>query len=117
MRSVEHANGKLYAGLGPSVGLWQVDPKSGKRVEIPVPAGMPTDKYAYQMEDEGGYLYVLFAGGTTAQVGWVLNLRTLKWEHQILGYMGQTITDADLFGRVYLLDGGELKQYDPRRVS
>jgi len=115
VRSVEYADGKIYAGLGPSVGLWQVDPKSGKRVQIPAPAGMPTDKYAYQMEDEGGYLYVLFAGGTTAQVGWVLNLRTLKWEHQIPGYMGQTITAADWRGRSYLLVDGELKLYDPKR--
>ena len=115
VRSVEYANGKLYAGLGPSTALWQVDPKSGGRVQIPPPPGMPTDKYAYQLEDEGGYLYVLFAGGTTAQVGWVLNLRTLRWEHQIPGYLGQTITGADRHGRVYLVDAGELKQYDPRR--
>ena len=115
VRSVEHAAGKVYAGLGPSVGLWQVDPKSGERVQIPAPAGMPTDKYAYQLEDEGGYLYVLFAGGTTAQVGWVLNLRTLEWEHEIPGYMGQTITAADRHGRSYLLVDGELKLYDPKR--
>ncbi|MPZ82312.1 MAG: PQQ-binding-like beta-propeller repeat protein [Actinophytocola sp.] len=115
VRSVEYAKGKIYAGLGSTVGLWQVDPSSGRRVQIPAPAGMPTDKYAYQMEDEGGYLYVLFAGGTTANVGWVLNLKTLRWEHQIPGYMGQTITGADHRGRVYLLDSGELKQYDPKR--
>ncbi len=115
VRSVEHADGKLYVGLGPSVGLWQVDPRTGKRVEIPAPAGMPTDKYAYQMEDEGGYLFVLFAGGTTASVGWTLDLRTLKWHKEIPGYGGQTITQADLLGRVYLVDGGELKMYDPRR--
>jgi len=115
VRSVEHAAGKVYAGLGPSVGLWQVDPRSGERVRIPAPAGMPTDKYAYQLEDEGGYLYVLFAGGTTAQVGWVLNLRTLEWEHEIPGYMGQTITAADRHGRSYLLVDGELKLYDPKR--
>jgi streptogramin lyase len=115
VRSVEYADGKLYAGLGPTTGLWQVDPRSGRRVEIPPPAGMPTDKYAYQMEDEGGYLYVLFAGGTTAQVGWVLDLRTLTWKHRIAGYAGQTITPADRRGRVYLVDSGELKQYDPKR--
>jgi hypothetical protein len=115
VRSVEYANGKIYAGLGPTTQLWQVDPRTGRRVEIAPPAGMPTDKYAYQLEDEGGYLYVLFAGGTTAQVGWVLNLRTLKWEHEIPGYAGQTISPADKRGRVYLVDSGELKQYDPRR--
>ena len=115
VRSVEYADGKIYAGLGPSTALWQVDPRSGKRVQIPPPAGMPTDKYAYQLEDEGGYLYVLFAGGTTANVGWVLNLRTLKWEHQLPGYMGQTITGADWRGRSYLVDSGELKLYDPKR--
>lgn len=115
VRSVEYAKGKLYAGLGPTAGLWQVDPKTGHRRQIALPAGMPTDKYAYQMEDEGGYLYVLFAGGTTAQVGWVLNLKTLRWEHEIPGYMGQTISGADHRGRVYLLDGGVLKQFDPHR--
>jgi hypothetical protein len=115
VRSVEFAGGKIYAGLGPNVGLWQVDPRTGKRVEIPPPPGMPTDKYAYQMEDEAGYLYVLFAGGTTAQTGWVLDLKTLKWKHEIPGYMGQTITQADNQGRVYLLDGGELALFDPKR--
>ncbi|CAG7623512.1 outer membrane protein assembly factor BamB family protein [Actinacidiphila bryophytorum] len=115
VRSVEYADGKIYAGLGPSTALWQVDPRSGRRVEIPPPAGMPTDKYAYQLEDEGGYLYVLFAGGTTAQVGWVLDLRTLRWTHEIPGYAGQTVTGADARGRVYLVDSGELKRYDPRR--
>lgn len=115
VRSVEYADGKIYAGLGPNVGLWQVDPRTGERVQIPPPAGMPTDKYAYQMENEGGYLYVLFAGGTTAQVGWVLNLRTQKWEHEIPGYMGQTIAGADARGRSYLVAGGELKLFDPKR--
>jgi hypothetical protein len=114
VRSVEYARGKVYAGLGPNAGLWQVDPRTGQRRQIPLPVGMPTDKYAYQMEDEGGYLYVLFSGGTSAQVGWVLNLRTLRWEHQIPGYLGQTISGADHRGRVYLLDGGVLKQFDPR---
>ncbi|NGN63622.1 PQQ-binding-like beta-propeller repeat protein [Streptomyces sp. A7024] len=115
VRSVEHAEGKIYAGLGPNTALWQVDPKSGKRVEIPPPPGMPTDKYAYQLENEGGYLYVLFSGGTSASVGWVLNLKTLEWEHKIAGYGGQTITSADDQGQVYLVDSGELKRYDPKR--
>ena len=114
VRSVEYAEGKIYAGLGQSAGLWQVDPVSGKRVEIPLPKGMPTDKYAYQMEDEAGYLYVMFAGGTTASTGWVLNLRTLKWAYEIPGYLGQTITSADARGRVYLIDSAELKRFDPR---
>ena len=114
VRSVEYARGKIYAGLGPNAGLWQVDPRTGHRREIPLPVGMPTDKYAYQMEDEGGYLYVLFYGGTSAQVGWVLNLRTLRWEREIPGYMGQTISSADHRGRVYLLDSEGLKQFDPR---
>ncbi len=87
---------------------------SGKRVEIPLPKGMPTDKYAYQMEDEAGFLYVMFAGGTTASTGWVLNLRTLKWAYEIPGYLGQTITSADARGRVYLIDSAELKRFDPR---
>ena len=113
VRSAEYAAGKIYAGLGPTAALWQVDPASGERVQIPLPEGMPTDKYAYQLEDEGGYLYVLFAGGTSAQVGWVLNLETLQWEHQIPDYGGQTITPADGQGRVYLVAAGELKQFDP----
>lgn len=114
VRSVEYADGKIYAGLGQNTQLWQVDPKSGKRVQIPLPKGMPTDKYAYQMEDEAGYLYVMFAGGTTPSTGWVLNLRTLKWKYEIRGYAGQTISSADARGRVYLVDSGELKQFDPR---
>ncbi|GAB3428946.1 ligand-binding sensor domain-containing protein [Flindersiella endophytica] len=114
VRSVEAVGSKIYAGLGQNTALWQVDAKTGKRVEIPPPPGMPTDKYTYQMEDEAGYLYVLFAGGTTAQVGWVLDLRTLKWKYEIPGYMGQTITQADRQGRVYLSVDGELTLFDPR---
>jgi hypothetical protein len=117
VRSVEAAGGKIYAGLGQTTGLWQVDPRSGKRVEIPLPPGMPTDKYAYQMEDEAGYLYVLFAGGLTEQVGWVLDLKTLKWKWQIPGYMGQTITQADKQGRVYMNVNSELTLFDPRTGS
>jgi hypothetical protein len=115
VRSVEYAGGKIYAGLGQTAGLWQVNPETGRRVQIPLPAGMPTDKYAYQMEDEAGFLYVLFAGGTTASEGWVLDLRTLKWHDKIAGYNGQTLTSADSLGRVYLVSGGELMQYDPWR--
>ncbi|NUT33120.1 MAG: PQQ-like beta-propeller repeat protein [Hamadaea sp.] len=115
VRSVEFAEGKIYAGLGQTTGLWQVDPRSGKRIEIPPPPGMATDKYAYQMEDEAGYLYVLFAGGTTASEGWVLDLKTLTWHDRIGGYGGQTLTGADHLGRVYLVADGELKRYDPRR--
>ncbi|MET0132746.1 MAG: PQQ-binding-like beta-propeller repeat protein [Kibdelosporangium sp.] len=113
VRSVEYANGKIYAGLGQNAGLWQVDPATGARVQIPLPAGMPTDKYAYQMEDEAGFLYVLFYGGTSASVGWVLDLATLTWKHELPGYAGQTISSADQAGRVYLVDSGELKLYDP----
>ncbi|HVX42437.1 MAG TPA: hypothetical protein VHC49_01040 [Mycobacteriales bacterium] len=114
VRSVEYAAGKLYVGLGPTAGLWQVDPKTGKRQEIPLPPGMPTDKYGYQLENEAGYLYVLFAGGTTGNDSWVLDLKTLKWVHHIPGYAGQTISSADHQGRVWLVDSGELKRYDPR---
>lgn len=114
VRSVEYAQGKIYAGLGQNVGLWQVDPRSGKRREIKPPAGMPTDKYAYQMEDEGGYLYVLFAGGTTASEGWVLDLKTLQWRDKIGGYAGQTLATADGHDDVYLVTDGELKRYDPQ---
>jgi hypothetical protein len=117
VRSVEVVGGKIYAGLGQTVGLWQVDARSGKRVEIPPPPGMPTDKYTYQMEDEAGYLYILFAGGTTEQVGWVLDLKTLKWKWRIPGYMGQTITQADDQGRVYLNVNSELTLFDPRNGS
>ncbi|TDP94953.1 PQQ-binding-like beta-propeller repeat protein [Labedaea rhizosphaerae] len=114
VRSVEYARGKLYVGLGQTAGLWQVDPITGARKEIPLPAGMPIDKYGYQMEDEGGYLYVLFAGGTTGNDSWVLDLATQKWVRHIPGYGGQTISSADQFKRVYLVDSGELKQYDPK---
>lgn len=113
VRSVEYARGKLYVGLGPTAGLWQVDVDTGARREIPLPPGMPTDKYGYQMEDEAGYLYVLFAGGTTGNDSWVLDLASLKWVRHIPGYAGQTISSADPFKRVYLVDSGELKQYDP----
>ena len=115
VRSVEFAEGKIYAGLGQTTGLWQVDPNSGRRVEIPPPPGMATDKYAYQMEDEAGFLYVLFAGGTTASEGWVLDLKTLTWHDKIAGYAGQTLSAADQLGRVYLVTDGELKRYDPRK--
>ncbi|MBM7786413.1 PQQ-like beta-propeller repeat protein [Tenggerimyces flavus] len=114
VRSVEAAGGKIYAGLGQTTGFWQVDPRTGKRVEIQPPPGMPTDKYTYQMEDEGGYLYILFAGGTTEQVGWVLDLKTLQWKWRIPGYMGQTITQADDEGRVYFNVNSELHLFDPR---
>lgn len=113
VRSVEFAEGKIYAGLGQTTGLWQVHPNTGRRVEIAPPPGMATDKYAYQMEDEAGYLYVLFAGGTTASEGWVLDLKTLKWHDKIAGYAGQTLSSADSSGKVYLVSGGELMQYDP----
>ena len=114
VRSVEYARGELYVGLGQTAGLWQVNPITGKRREIPLPEGMPIDKYAYQMEDEGGYLYVLFAGGTTGNDSWVLNLATLKWVRHIPGYGGQTISSADAHKRVWLIDSGELKRYDPK---
>ncbi|GAA5040303.1 PQQ-binding-like beta-propeller repeat protein [Actinopolymorpha pittospori] len=117
VRSVEVSGGKIYAGLGQTTALFQVDPRTGKRVEIPPPPGMPTDKYTYQMEDEAGYLYILFAGGTTEQVGWVLDLKTLKWKWRIPGYMGQTITQADKQGRVYLNINSELTLFDPRDGS
>lgn len=113
VRSVEFSDGKIYAGLGQTAGLWQVNPQTGARKNIPLPEGMPTDKYAYQMEDEAGYLYVLFAGGTTATVGWVLDLKTLTWHDTIPGYNGQTISPADATGGVWLVQSGTLSHYQP----
>ena len=113
VRSVEYAGGKLYVGLGPTAGLWQVDPKTGKRKEIPFrPACRPTST-ATSSKTRPGTSTCCSPGGTTGNDSWVLDLKTLKWAHHIPGYGGQTISDADSHGRVWLVDSGELKLYDP----
>lgn len=115
VRSVEYADGQLYVGLGPYTAFFRVDPVTGAKTEIALPPGVSGDKYTYQLDDAGGYLYVLFAGGVQPAVGWVYDLKRQQWSRKgNLGpYAGQTVTSAARNGEVYMVRGGELVAYQP----
>ncbi|TDQ00372.1 PQQ-binding-like beta-propeller repeat protein [Labedaea rhizosphaerae] len=115
VRSVEYADGQLYVGVGPFTAFFRVDPVTGAKTEIALPPGVSGDKYTYQLDDAGGFLYVLFAGGVQPAVGWVYDLKRRQWSRKgNLGpYAGQSVTSASRNGEVYLVRGGELVAYQP----
>ncbi|SDU47328.1 PQQ-binding-like beta-propeller repeat protein [Jiangella alkaliphila] len=115
VRSVEYVDGQLYVGVGPFTAFYRVDPVTGDKTEIALPPGVSGDKYTYQLDDAGGYLYVLFAGGVEPAVGWVYDVGRQQWSrHGSLGaYAGQSVTSAARNGEVYMVRNGELTAYQP----
>ncbi|MFC0532426.1 hypothetical protein [Phytohabitans kaempferiae] len=115
VRSVEYADGQLFVGLGPFTAFYRVDPVTGAKQEIPLPPGVSGDKYTYQLDDAGGYLYVLFAGGIEPAVGWVYDIKRRQWSRKgsLGAYAGQSVTSAARNGEVYMVRGGELTAYQP----
>lgn len=113
VRSVEYARGQVYVGLGQQTGFYRHDPVTGNDYQIPLPPGVPSDMYTYQLDDAGDYLYVYFAGGTSPAQGWLYDLVNQRWVRQIEGYNGATVSQDDADGLVYLIRSGELVGYDP----
>jgi hypothetical protein len=113
VRSVEYARGQVYVGLGPYTKFYRHDPVTGVDTDIPLPPGVPSDMYTYQLDDAGDYLYVYFVGGTSAAQGWLYNLVSQQWVRQIPGYAGPTVSDEGTDGLTYLVMSGELVGYDP----
>lgn len=116
VRSVEYANGQLYVGLGPFTAFYRVDPVSGEKTEIPLPPGVSGDKYTYQLDSAGDFLYVMFAGGVEPAVGWVYDLKKEDWARKgnLGDYRGQSVTSADRMQSVYMVREGMLTKYNPR---
>ncbi len=113
VRSVEYARGQVYVGLGQQTGFFRHDPATGNDFPIPLPPGIPSDMYTYQLDDAGDYLYVYFVGGTSPAKGWLYNLITQQWVRELVGYAGATVSDEGPDGLVYLVMSGELVGYDP----
>lgn len=116
VRSVEYYDGQLYVGLGPFTAFYKVDAATGERTEIPLPPGVSDDKYTYQLDKAGDYLYVMFAGGVEPSVGWVYDMRREQWSRKgnLGDYRGQSVTSPDRQQGVYLVREGELTGYNPR---
>ncbi|MEV6971271.1 hypothetical protein AB0M47_39860 [Hamadaea sp. NPDC051192] len=112
VRSVEYARGQVYAGLGQFTKFVRYDPATGVSTNIPLPAGVPSDMYTYQLDDAGDYLYVYFVGGTSSPKAWLYNLVTQQWVREIPGYAGPTVSDEGSDGLTYLAMSGELVGYD-----
>lgn len=113
VRSVEYARGQVYVGLGQQTRFYRHDPATGADYLIPLPAGVASDMYTYQLDDAGDYLYVYFAGGISPEKAWLYNLVTQQWVREIPGYAGQTVSNEGSDGLVYLVMSGELVGYDP----
>ncbi|WP_169454472.1 PQQ-like beta-propeller repeat protein [Catelliglobosispora koreensis] len=113
VRSVEYARGQVYVGLGPQTRFYRHNPATGADTLIPLPPGVASDMYTYQLDDAGDYLYVYFAGGTSPAKAWLYNLVTQQWVRELPGYAGATVSDQDTDGTVYMVMSGELVAYQP----
>lgn len=116
VRSVSVVGGNAYVGLGPSTGFFKVNLKTGKKHELPPPPGdTDLEKFTYQLDVAGRYLYVLFAGGKTPSFGWAWDLKLGRWaKYGDLGaYSGQSVSSPGAGDSVYMARDGQLTKYSP----
>ncbi|WP_329519193.1 hypothetical protein [Spirillospora sp. NBC_01491] len=99
-------DGTVYAGLGAHAHVVTVDPETGAKRELPLPAGLDTDQFAYDVRVVGRYLAVRFAASAAAGELWLYDLAHRRWTRHVPGVSGiglvaqgdrlQVIRDGDV---------------------
>ncbi|MFB4288052.1 PQQ-binding-like beta-propeller repeat protein [Nonomuraea sp. ATR24] len=114
VRSVSYADGKIYAGTENPAALFEVDAASGAVRRLPAPPGIDlTDRWAYDVDVEAGYLYVRLGSAFPAPLH-VWDIAAGAWVDALETAHGLDVSPPDDEGRVYFVKAGELVRYDPR---
>ncbi|MGW0479602.1 outer membrane protein assembly factor BamB family protein [Nonomuraea sp. NPDC003214] len=114
VRSVSYADGKIYAGTENPAALFEIDAASGAVRRLPAPPGIDlTDRWAYDVDVEAGYLYVRLGSAFPAPLH-VWDIAAGAWVDALETAHGLDVSPPDDEGRVYFVKAGELVRYDPR---
>ncbi|MFI7149914.1 hypothetical protein ACIBO2_33740 [Nonomuraea sp. NPDC050022] len=114
VRSVSHANGKIYAGTEAPAAVFEVDAATGVAERLPAPPGLDlTDKWAYDVNAVGGFLYVRFGSAFPGPLH-VWDIAAHAWTDTVESAHGLDVSPPDDQGRVYFVKAAELVCYDPR---
>ncbi|WP_019632116.1 hypothetical protein [Actinomadura atramentaria] len=112
VRSLDIApDGTVYAGIGAHAHVVAVDPRTGAKRELPLPAGLDTDQYAYDVRVSGRYLAVRFAASAAAGELWVYDLAKRKWRQHVTGVTSIGLVDHG--SRLYFMRGTAVTALDP----
>jgi streptogramin lyase len=114
VRSIACANGKVYAGTYASAHIAELDPQTGAVVQLPKPPGVTTieGKAIYDLDARDGRLYARI-GSDLPNPLFVFDLATRAWVDEIPDAHGLKISPPDADGRIYLVQLGRLRRYDP----
>ncbi|MEU7745871.1 hypothetical protein [Nonomuraea sp. NPDC049158] len=114
VRSVSYANGKIYAGTEAPAAVFEVDAATGVAERLPAPPGLDlTDKWAYDVNAVGGFLYVRFGSAFPGPLH-VWDIAAHAWTDAVESAHGLDVSPPDDQGRVYFVKAAELVCYDPR---
>ncbi|MEV6159599.1 hypothetical protein AB0L53_55630 [Nonomuraea sp. NPDC052129] len=114
VRSVSYANGKIYAGTEAPAAVFEVDAATGVAERLPAPPGLDlTDKWAYDVNAVGGFLYVRFGSAFPGPLH-VWDIAAHAWTDAVESAHGLDVSSPDDQGRVYFVKAAELVCYDPR---
>ncbi|GAA1558108.1 hypothetical protein GCM10009678_46360 [Actinomadura kijaniata] len=103
-------DGTVYAGVGPHAHVVAVNPETGAKRELPLPAGLDTDQYAYDVRVVGRYLAVRFAASAATGEVWLHDLARRRWTHHVPGVTGIGLVAHG--NRLHLVRGGDVTAVD-----
>ncbi|MGP4027081.1 hypothetical protein [Actinomadura sp. 3N407] len=105
-------DGTVYAGIGAHAHVVTVAPETGTKRELPLPAGLDTDQYAYDVRVVGRYLAVRFAASAGAGELWLYDLARRRWTRHIPGVTGIGLVAHG--NRLHVVRGGDVTAVDVR---
>ncbi|GIL28112.1 hypothetical protein NUM_33660 [Actinocatenispora comari] len=112
VRSVAVARGKVYAGLGTTAKLVQVDIETGARQEIPLPERYRSETFVYDLNAAHGHVVARVANSNRMLV---YDLGTGRWVADLGTGKGVDASPPDSADNVYYVAGdGRLTSYNLR---
>lgn len=118
VKSIAYANGKIYAGAYASWKITELDPATGAKRALPMPADVtnPTGKVVNDLRAYGDHLYA--REGTAPGPLRVYDLKTGQWTNTVQNAAGLDVTPPGPDGRVWFfkqfeVGSAELIGYDP----
>ncbi|MPV35620.1 lamin tail domain-containing protein [Georgenia subflava] len=116
VRAVGVLGDKVYAGTGSVDGqLWEVDPETGDRVEIPLPDAVGECTFVYGVDPVGDKLAVRLQKCTdgTSDVGYFYDPATGEWSDWSIPVYPSAISQPDADGTVYVASSNVINALDP----
>ncbi|MDX3002463.1 hypothetical protein PWY87_12330 [Kribbella solani] len=114
VKSIDYANGKLYAGSQPDAYISEIDVNTGAVTQLPPPPGLgdPKDQVVYDLNARGGRVYVRISTAFPGPL-YVWDIASRTWVDEIPNAHGLDISPIGADGSLYLIQSSELKKYDP----